>query len=135
MLALEKLVKFRVRGKSMHPFLKEGDAVLLKRSEQGDIRFGKIVLANYKDRYVLHRVMWKTPRHLYLAGERNYAQVEKVNEEDVVGVVLRAFREDKKLDVDSYITLGLSAGWFVLRPLRRIVNKLIKNYKRYEIKK
>lgn len=134
-LALEKSVKFRVRGKSMHPFLKEGDFVLLKCPEQGDIRVGKIVLASFRDRYILHRVMWSTPRHLYLAGEGNYAQVEKIREKDVVGVVLRAFRANKKLDVDSYTMLGLSAGWFVLRPMRRLANKLIKSCSCYEVKK
>lgn len=50
-------VKIPVAGKSMEPFLQNGDLVVLKKFEEKDLINGKIVLAYFNNAYVLHRVV------------------------------------------------------------------------------
>lgn len=118
-----KLVKMRVRGKSMNPVLQENDVVILGRTERPiDQKKGNIVLAKYEGNYILHRIVWVTKLHFYLAGDGNRVQVEKVKKEDVFAMVKEAARGKEKLPLE-YSTTSIQ---MMLRPLWYIINNVKK---------
>lgn len=119
-----KDVLFTVNGNSMRPFLSHGDKVLLSPATNKDLTFGKIILAKSKFGFVLHRLVWKNSKAIWLAGDNNLVQLEKIEIEDILGFVKFAEIEGKKVNVLSFTHLFLSGLWFFLRPLRLGIYKI-----------
>lgn len=97
-----KSVMITVSGSSMLPALWPGDTVSLQHIEQSTVRIGDVVLAKYKGAYILHRIIWKHADYYYLAGDGNRLQIEKVKLNELVAVVVRAFRGEKLLQMKSF---------------------------------
>ncbi|WP_159634919.1 S24/S26 family peptidase [Sphingobacterium composti Ten et al. 2007 non Yoo et al. 2007] len=119
-----KEVLFTIKGNSMQPFLSNGDKIIITPADERDFTFGKIILANSAYGYVLHRLVWRFKTNIWLAGDNNLVQLEKVNKRDVLGVVKYALIDNKRINVHSLGRLTLSFIWFLLRPLRLIWFKL-----------
>jgi signal peptidase I len=116
-------VRIRVRGNSMFPFLYEGDEVLLEQVGAKVIKSGDIVLAQWGNGYVLHRVVRLVRGTIWLAGDNNLAQVEKVTNNQLIAVLVAAFRGHQALDVHATKSRRLGIVWYYLRPLRRVWTK------------
>lgn len=102
MLKEGKQVKITVKGRSMSPALEEGDVVLLEAEKRTRKQKKEdIVLAKYEGKYILHRIVWVTGKHSYLAGDGNNSQIEKVRKEDVIALVKEASRGDENLALNS----------------------------------
>lgn len=114
-------VRIPVIGRSMEPFLRERDEVLLHTAKIADITVGDIVLARWKQRYVLHRVVRKNADGLWLVGDNNLAQIEKIAATDLVAVLFEARRGGKLLPVSSTFNKNLGMLWYHLRFPRRVV--------------
>ena len=110
-----------VVGKSMEPFLREKDEVLLQTARDAEIAIGDIVLAKWGQRYVLHRVVRKKADELWLAGDNNLMQIEKVGVADILAVLLEARRAGKILPVSRPFNKNLGLLWYYLRLPRRVV--------------
>lgn len=119
-------VKISVVGESMRPFLREGDQVVLQSIADKELSIGQIVLALYRDTYVLHRVIAKKKEMVLLAGDANYTQIEYVNNRDVMAVMKHAYRNDRVLSRHNWQNRMYGMIWFRMRLGRRIYNKLIK---------
>lgn len=109
-----------VQGKSMRPFLRESDRVLLKRVEIADTAIGDMVLARWAQGYVLHRVVRKEVNGLWLAGDNNLLQVEKIPAKDVMATVLDVRRAERPLPVCNTFYKNLGIIWYYLRWPRRV---------------
>ncbi|RZF58872.1 S24/S26 family peptidase [Sphingobacterium corticibacterium] len=110
-----------VRGKSMEPFLRESDEVLLQTANGAEIAIGDIVLARWKQRYVLHRVVRKKANYFWLVGDNNLVQLEEIALKDFIAVLSAARRSEKKLRVSSRLNKKLGVIWYHLRLPRRVV--------------
>jgi signal peptidase len=110
-----------VVGKSMEPFLRERDEVLLQTAKEVDIATGDIVLARWGQRYVLHRVVRKKKDELWLAGDNNLGQIEKIAYADLIAVLFEARRAGKLLAVSRTFNKSLGMLWYYLRLPRRVV--------------
>ncbi|MCA5004127.1 S24/S26 family peptidase [Sphingobacterium bovistauri] len=119
-------VSFRIKGNSMLPFLSNGNKVLIRRATKEDLKYGKIILAKSDFGYVLHRLVWKNSRWIWLAGDNNLVQLEKIDIKNILGYVVSAESEDKKIDVDSYSHKFFSFIWFILRPIRLVIHYITK---------
>lgn len=89
LVAEGKSVDLRVKGSSMRPFVRNGQAVVLLKPipEQG-LRRGMVVMFRYNGQPVLHRIMRiEKGGRLYIEGDGNYRRVEVVEPEDVVAYV------------------------------------------------
>ena len=117
-------VLFAINGNSMRPFLSNGDKVLISPAAEKDLTYGKIVLANSRFGYVLHRLVWKNETTIWLAGDNNLVQIEKINKKDILGFVKYADIDGKRINVLSFAHIFLSGLWFLLRPLRLLIFKL-----------
>ncbi|HLT86446.1 MAG TPA: S24 family peptidase [Sphingobacterium sp.] len=110
-----------VVGKSMEPFLRERDEVLLQTARGADIAIGDIVLARWGQRYVLHRVVRKKADELWLAGDNNLVQIEKIASADLIAVLSEARRGGKVLAVSGTFNKSLGMLWYYLRLPRRVM--------------
>lgn len=117
-------VRIRLRGNSMFPFLVEGDEVLLEKVGAKVIKIGDIVLAKWREGYVLHRVVRLVGGTIWLAGDNNLAQVEKVTNKQLIAVLVAAFRGHHALDVQVAKSRYFGLAWYYLRPLRRVWTKM-----------
>ena len=113
-------VKIPVAGKSMEPFLQNGDLVVLKRFEENDLVNGKIVLAYFNNAYVLHRIVRIKENTVTLAGDGNIQQVEIITNKDILAVVIQAYRGEKELSINTL----LGQIWYKLRVIRAVYSKI-----------
>ncbi|WP_278551577.1 S24 family peptidase [Elizabethkingia bruuniana] len=113
-------VKIPVAGKSMEPFLQNGDLVVLKRFEENDLVNGKIVLAYFNNAYVLHRIVRIREDTVTLAGDGNIQQVEIITNKDILAVVIHAYRGEKELSINTL----LGQVWYKLRVIRAVYGKI-----------
>ncbi|MCL1665351.1 S24 family peptidase [Elizabethkingia ursingii] len=113
-------VKIPVAGRSMEPFLQNGDLVVLKRFDENDLVNGKIVLAYFNNAYVLHRIVRIKEDTVTLAGDGNIQQVEIITNKDILAVVIQAYRGEKELSINTL----LGQIWYKLRIIRAVYSKI-----------
>ncbi|MCL1669412.1 S24/S26 family peptidase [Elizabethkingia ursingii] len=113
-------VKIPVAGRSMEPFLQNGDLVVLKRFEENDLVNGKIVLAYFNNAYVLHRIVRIKENTVTLAGDGNIQQIEIITDKDILAVVIQAYRGEKELSINTL----LGQIWYKLRVIRAVYSKI-----------
>lgn len=119
-----KRVKINVKGQSMQPFLHEGDQVVIQQVLGDAVRIGQIILAKCNSAYVLHRVVAIWAGKIYMAGDGNLVQVEKIAKSDVLALGVQGYRNGTPLAVATLRMRLLGLLWFCLRPIRRISHKL-----------
>lgn len=108
-------VSFRPEGNSMLPFFRGGkDTVVLRKQPQ--VKVGDIVLAPYKGRYVLHRIIKADGDRLTLMGDGNLSGTEHCRAADVIGTVVYIEKEGKGRKAP-----GSGRLWRALLPFRRIL--------------
>ena len=121
-----KDVLFTINGNSMFPFLAHGDKVIICPINKQNFTYGRILLARSEYGYVLHRLVWKNKNNIWLAGDNNLVQLEKISREDVLGTVRFRVVKEMNNDVHTYPKIILAFIWFFLRPFRLAVFKLKK---------
>lgn len=130
LLAKGKSVKIPVSGNSMRPFLLPGDQVLLRQIPIKRLRIGQIVLGLYQDSFILHRLIKIKNKHLVLAGDGNYKQVEILQKSNYLAVALEAYRKNKKkpLPLNHKTNLRKGVLWYYFRFLRRAYRYTLKRF-------
>jgi len=122
-------VRFRMKGQSMFPLLREGlDEVLLYPCKGDDLQPMDVVLFRYQGKHVLHRILRREGECLYLQGDGSYVAKEKCTITDVVGKVQKIFRPSGKvITVDDWCWRLLSRSWRGLgvfrNPCLRLLHK------------
>ncbi len=90
-------VKIRVKGNSMYPFLKEGNAILLSPFEAKELKPESIVLFAYRDIYILHRIIARKDDRLIIQGDNVYTHVEKATISHVVALVKQVHYDNGRI--------------------------------------
>ena len=120
-------VKIPIRGKSMLPFLKETDKIVLFPAYAEGFSLGDILLAREESgRVILHRLVKINKETLILAGDGNLVQHEIINSNQVIGVARWVIRGDEKIDIQSFKNQVLGISWYKIRFIRRVYHKLFK---------
>jgi len=116
----EKIVLMRGRGSSMNPLMREGrDAAVLSPVKSGELKIGDIVLFEYKERYILHRIIGKKGEKFVIQGDGVVRGKEIVEEKAILAVVRRIIRSNgKEVSVDSRSCRLYWALWRFFKPLR-----------------
>lgn len=120
-----KNVKITISGTSMEPFIKHGESVVLSPISMQDIKLGDIILGLYNNSYVFHRVIWRSKKCVFLVGDNNLKQIEKIEDFNIyaIGKELIYSKGSKNLRGFSFRFKGII--WYLLRPFRRLYIKLI----------
>jgi hypothetical protein len=127
---LDKGADFRMRatGMSMHPFIREGDIITLRRVPQSRLRIGDIVALPHPERgnLVVHRIIGRSGGVLHIKGDSNWHMDGRVNANRVLGRVIRVERAGSAVR-PGYTWLRLLIAWCsnarVMRPIRFSVYK------------
>lgn len=130
-IAQGKPVRFRLKGHSMFPLLRNGkDEVILEKCFPENLRPMDVVLFRYRRKHVLHRIIQRTGNDLLIQGDGSMVAKEECTINDVVGKVTGICRPSGKiLSVESWKWTLPSRLWRISNPLRvlllRIAHKLI----------
>jgi len=121
-----KRVSIPVKGRSMQPFIREGDRVVLKPVRRRDISHGTVVLARVAGSVVLHRVVRYNRNELWLAGDANLSQHEHIAFGDVLATAVTRTRDDRSTGLNWPCKRIVGMLWYFLRPARRMKMKIFK---------
>lgn len=122
-------VKFRVKGNSMMPLLRNGkDEVVVGPYDKEELKLFDVILFRQTDRYVLHRIIQKR-QSLSDAGGWRLPFYEECEDTDIIGVVRKVCRPSgKKIETDSMCWRLGSRLWLGLGGCRgmvlRVLNRL-----------
>ncbi len=92
-----KSVILRVKGKSMVPFLHEGDIITLIPCDKNSLQVGDIVLFRYRKNYFLHRIIKKNKEKLILQGDAIIRVKEKTTTKRVIALLQQVERKNGKI--------------------------------------
>ena len=116
-LASGNLLRFKARGTSMYPFIKDGDALEFELLDPHDVRPADVVLFwNQRNhRLVVHRVIRVTtsdsnPR-LITQGDALYHSDGSIDPRDVLGKLTAIIRKGKYIDANAWSFRVLSLIW------------------------
>ncbi|MGO1595153.1 MAG: S24 family peptidase [Sphingobacterium sp.] len=124
LLAEDKHVRIPVKGKSMRPFLNEGDLVVLAPFTGGDIALGSVVLGRHRGGVVLHRLIGRGAGRVTLAGDGNLVQNEQINVEDILAIAISATPPSGPFELGTTRSRLKGLAWYYLRPVRRVYVKM-----------
>lgn len=104
-------VTMRVRGSSMLPWVRPGDIALIRRADIDHVRCGDVVLFRHESRLFVHRLVEKqgTRREarFLVKGDAHPGPDGVVHRDLVLGRVVRIYRGDREIDLDSPFQLAL----------------------------
>ena len=125
-LAEGRPVRFRLKGNSMFPLLRNGkDSVILEKCNQDTLKPMDVVLFRYKGNHVLHRILRRENNQLLIQGDGSFVAKEQCTVDDVVGKVVQVCRPSGKvLSVDSWQWSLPSRLWRLSNPLRVFLLRL-----------
>ena len=125
-LAEGRPARFRLKGNSMFPLLRNGkDSVILEKCNLDTLKPMDVVLFRYKGNHVLHRILRIENNQLLLQGDGSFVAKEQCTVDDVVGKVVQVCRPSGKvLSVDSWQWRLPSRLWRLSNPLRVFLLRL-----------
>ena len=90
-------VRFRVKGTSMQPFLRNGrEEVVLEKTGDRPPAIGDICLFRYHGSHILHRLVGKRNGSLQFQGDNVITHCECCRVQDVAGIVVKVVRDGKE---------------------------------------
>ena len=103
-IAAGRPVRFRLKGNSMFPLLRNGkDVVVLEKCPADSLQPMDVVLFRYRGKHVLHRIIRREGEWLLIQGDGSMVAKEECTVDDVVGKVVQICRPSGKiLAVDSW---------------------------------
>ncbi len=112
-IAEGKAVRFRLKGNSMFPLLRNGkDSVILEKCLSGELKPMDVVLFRYRASYVLHRIIQRTGDDLLMQGDGSIVSMEQCTVNDVVGKVIGICRPSGKIvSIESWKWILPSRLW------------------------
>jgi signal peptidase I len=139
-------ISLRVHGTSMLPWVRPKDIALIRQISMENVRCGDVVLFRRESRLFVHRIVEKRgsldASQLFSKGDAHPTSDGVVQEQELLGRVMRIYRHGQRIDLDAprHLALGLlisqlslhSRFWYplakfaavVTRPVRRMMNAL-----------
>lgn len=95
-------VRFRPRGTSMLPFLKEGRDEVVLIAPKGKLKKGDIPFYRRSDgSFVLHRIVGLKKEGYTLCGDNQYRREKGVKPEQIIAVTKAVYRKGRYIPADS----------------------------------
>jgi signal peptidase len=133
-----KSIRFRAKGWSMRPFIRDGDFIVVSPVEYSSIKTGDVVFyLTAKNKALVHRVIKKSKKDkddritMYIKGDATFSTAEKVEMQKILGKVVAVERNGrkKKLDTKLYQLTGLLLA--VISPYSQWTYPFFSKIKRY----
>lgn len=112
-LKLNLPVRLRVEGRSMYPFLRPGDMVLVDPVENSRLRRGDVVVVLRGSEFFIHRLLVVGQQHYLTKGDGEHIADSPSLPEDIVGVVQFIERGDFRYRMEDRWLANLNRllGW------------------------
>ncbi len=125
-LAEGRPVRFRLKGNSMFPLLRNGkDVVVLEKCPAESLQPMDVVLFRYRGKHVLHRIIRREGERLLIQGDGSIVAKEECKVDDVVGKVVQICRPSgKEIPVGSWKWTIPSRMWHGLGFLRNWILRM-----------
>lgn len=125
LLLHKKLVKIKITGNSMYPFLRHGiDSIEIRQVNNEDLKKYDIVLIKKIDnRFVLHRIISLDSQNIFILGDAQLKTEGPFNYSQVIGVVSGIYRRNKYISTANWMYLKLVKYWMKLIPFRTRILK------------
>mgnify|MGYP002519024226 CR=1 FL=1 len=125
-LAEGRPVRFRLKGNSMFPLLRNGkDVVILEKCQAESLKPMDVVLFRYRGGHVLHRILQRKGNNLLIQGDGSIVAMEQCTVDDVVGKVTSVHRPSgKTVSVESWQWKLPSRLWRGLGCLRKWILRI-----------
>ena len=122
-IAQGKPVRFRLKGNSMFPLLRNmKDSVILEKCSMHDLKPMDVVLFRYRGTYVLHRIIQRTGDDLLIQGDGSIVAMEQCTVNDVVGKVTGICRPSGKIaSVENWKWKLSSRLWRTSNSMRKFL--------------
>jgi hypothetical protein len=139
-------ISLRVHGTSMQPWVRPNDIALIRQISLENVRCGDVVLFRRENHLFVHRIVAKRgsldAAQLFAKGDAQPTSDGVVQEQELLGRVVRIYRNGRRIDLDAprQLALGLfisqlslhSRFWYplakfaaiVTRPVRRMIQAL-----------
>lgn len=130
-------LRFKVRGGSMRPFIKDEDIVEVQKVPLDNLTRGDVVLCRLiYGRLVVHRVIRANQEHIWIQGDALLYPDGSIPRANVLGRIVALTRNGKHFDLSDSKTTLLVSGWLALAPARRFLTRLLLRFRRgiYESK-
>ncbi len=118
-VAIEGKDRYIYTGRSMSPFLKERDIVVVKNPTADDLSIGDIIVYHRHGKYIIHRFLGlyrKNPTITYLIakGDNSFFLDEPITMAQVVGKVISIKRGQQCINLENKLQglLSLCIGIF-----------------------
>jgi len=131
------LFRFKARGSSMSPFIKDGDVLTICPTQQSDIKNGTIVVYYHKilNKIIIHRIVGKQNSYYAVKGDNTVGTADLVYEADILGRVSGVRRNGKitvfGLGPERFMISLLTRSCFLIPlkiQLRKILHLLVKRF-------
>lgn len=122
-LASEGVYAATTWGTSMYPMLRSGRDTVILRPPQGRLRRCDVPLYRVGEKYVLHRVIRVLPEGYLIRGD-NCLTTERVQENQVIGVLTGFYRGDRPVDLSGTGYRLYCRIWCALSPLWRLYRRV-----------
>ena len=107
-------LRFRAGGGSMHPFIRNGDFLVIRPIENSSVKIGDVALYfTAENKVIVHRVIKKYKKDgrmtLAIKGDASFGSPEKVDIQNVLGRVVAIERNGREIRLDTrpYRIIGL----------------------------
>jgi hypothetical protein len=109
-------IRFTARGRSMHPFVRDGDVLTIRPWRRHPPRVGSVALYwGEHGHFVAHRVVGITTkggqRCFRILGDALRMPLEEVREDQVLGSAVSLIRNGREIPIDSAPRRWLALGW------------------------
>ncbi len=138
----EKSLRFKAKGESMRPFIRNGDILEITPVNTEEIRLGDVIFYHVgKRRMVAHRVIEKIIQNhkpIFLTkGDSNTGEEEKVHLEQVVGRVKAIERKGRKIRINEGLNRLMYIFYLKISPFltkaRRIGGRLLRRIQGFKV--
>ena len=120
-LKADGTLRFRARGDSMRPFIRNDDMIELEQAQPGRLRFGDVVLCRLGNgRLVVHRITRLKDGAARVQGDARAMPDGWVPLAQVLGRVTAVERGGRHFRLDSPWEAAAGGLWLALAPLRRV---------------
>jgi hypothetical protein len=128
-------LRFKARGSSMSPFIKDGDVITISPLVPGELKCGAVCACAHPETHMLvvHRIVRVTPRGLWFRGDSAPYPDGCVSVEDVLGVLTHVERGGRRVHLGNGPERALLAALSragLLRPLAIAVARLTRPFRR-----
>lgn len=124
------LLCFRAKGRSMYPFIREGDVLTVEPVNPSELRLGEIAFYRTASRGVAHRFIGTSRRNgkirLVLQGDRSIRPDPPAEADWILGRVTEVSRNGRTVSLATPKRRLLAALWALSSPLRPLLYPVLR---------